>query len=121
MNILSKYKFVDDCKDIFDKILEFVDLGNDIEDFKLKFFDKVGSNAIVDMFESLDLNLKEEAKVALSGSDFMEVNAKFLSKFNENQISDIYKRNFKVAVYQAFSSDEFIPFKAQIDSLLSNL
>ncbi len=120
MNINARYKFVDECKDKFDKILELIDLDGDPDAFKDEFFKQVGGLAVANMFKSLSPESQESIKPVLKGVDKLAVLENFVPLFNESDLSNIYTGCFLDLVNNMIKGPNFDPIRQRIQDILSD-
>jgi len=121
MNLLSKYKFVDDCKDISDQIIELVNFPEDIQTVKKQLFTTIGTLTIKDMLESLPTDTQSNLKPLIANLDILELNTKFLNLFTEDQLRTLYIKNFKTIINKMFAEASFDGIRDQLAQLLNRI
>jgi len=121
MNLSSKYKFVDDCKDAFDKILELISLDSGPQTFKDDFFKNVALLSIAEMYKSLPQDIKIKVKPIFQSNDFIEISETFLPHFSEDVITKIYKSSFKTLTEKAFLISNLVSIHPKVNEILATL
>jgi len=119
MNLDSKYKFVDECKDKLDQILDLIELDMDKTEFKDKFFEQVDGLAVSEMYKSLSEDKKQEVLPILQSNNELDVIEKFLPLFDENTLRTIYVKGFETLVQNMFKGSEYDSIQDQIQVILS--